>query len=75
MIMDRMRTTRDQCTKAFFDKTTRKMERVKESNPTPLLDINILKDNGDTLYFPCLPDSGTTKAIISKDLATKLGMR
>ena len=75
MIMDRMRTTRDQCTKAFYNKTTRKMERVTESNPTPRLDINILMDNGGTFSFACLPDSGTTKAIISMDLAIKLGIK
>ena len=46
MIMDRMRTTRDQCTKAFYDKKTCGMERVTESNPTLLLEIDILKDNG-----------------------------
>ena len=75
MIMDRMRTTRDQCTKAFYDKKTCRMERVTESNPTPLLEIDILKDNGETFSFGCLPDSGTTKTIVSMDLAIKLGIK
>ena len=37
IIMDRMRTTQDQCTKAFYDKKTNRMERITENNPTPLL--------------------------------------
>ena len=75
MIMDRMRITRDQCTRAFFNNDTKRMERVTESNPTPLLDISIMTGNRSPRSFSCLPDSGTTKAIVSKDLAVKLGIR
>ena len=75
MIMDRMRITRDQCTRAFFNNDTKRMERVTESNPTPLLDISIMMGNGSARSFACLPDSGTTKAIVSKDLAIQLGIK
>ena len=75
MILDRMRITRDQCTKAFFNNNTNRMERVTESNPTPLLDISIMMGNGRARSFAYLPDSGTTKAIVSKDLAIQLGIK
>ena len=75
IIMDRMRTTQDQCTKAFYDKKTNRMERITENNPTPLLEIEIIKDNGETFSFGALPDSGTTKAIIALDLAIKHGLK
>ena len=75
IIMDRMRTTKDQCTKAFYDKKSCRMERITENNPTPLLEIEIIKDNGETFSFGCLPDSGTTKAIVAIDLAVKHGLK
>ena len=56
-------------------KKTCRMEGVTKSNPTPLLEIDIMKDNSETFSFSCLPDSGTTKAIVAMDLAIKLGLK
>ena len=75
IIMDRMRTMQDQCTKTFYEKKTKRMERITENNPKPLMEIEIIKDNGETISFSALLDSGTTKAIIALDLAVKHGLK
>lgn len=73
--MDRMRVTEDQCTKMYFNKETERMEGVKENNPTPLLNVEMIQDNGDVFTYSALPDTGSTKAIIALDLARKHGIR
>ena len=51
------------------------MEGITKNSPTPLLKVEIIQNNVATFSYDALPDTGSTKAIIEKDLAIKHGLK
>ena len=75
IVVDRSCVARDQCIKMFFNNKTDKMQGVNDNSPTPRLNVEINQDNGTSFVFRSLPDTGSTKAILARNVAEKHGIK
>ena len=75
IIVDRARVAQDQCIKMFYNEKTEKMQGVNDNSPTPRLNVEINQDNGRSLMFDALPDTGSTKANLARNVAEEHGIK
>ena len=73
MIEDQCRASYDVIWKMMYDEVDQRMVPLNASSPTPRLDIEIERDFMATYRFNVLPDTGSTRCVVAKNIADKMG--
>jgi hypothetical protein len=59
----------------FYNEKTEKMQGINENSPMPLLDVEVIQDNGRSFTFDALPDTGSTRAILARIVVEEHGIK